>query len=354
MKKTQSCLHFTPDSCILWTGEDMPFFGIAYGNYYNTEIVKLATIVQEWIEREVSLNCLYDNTCGQCAPSVQVPEGLQIVINKLCALTTDDISNVGDLHCIGSTTLSPDAAKLLNRPFTFTVTPNASGALVSYDYSEAISNLPTGYELGKLSTRVRGTMKNGSTIISDSDKSFFTSNVKSDRFPLTAEFEINVVTPSGSVKLVKVATIAGTQDQSQTGVFDVNDFSKTDNIQFTQTDVNELLSAELCSHKSELDQLKNLDIEGCEAIQYPSKDIKAIIGVVDSTLCEHEDRIADLEEPIQYRECDDLCGEHLLEITSQEAWTKITDAMCALQQRVSDLETRLTLAETKISCCNCD
>ena len=306
MRSETSCLQYTPDSCISWTGPDMPFFGIIKGQKYSTAIISLATTLQEYVEKEVILSCLYTGECDACSPIVKIPEAVQIIINKLCSLTSDDISNVGDLSCLGIKTMSPDAAKLLNRPFKLVVQPNPTGASVSFDHLGALQTLPSNFEVGQIRTRVAGTTVRGSSIIADSNKEYFTTSVKSDRFPLTVETEINILTPSGNVKLSKNAVISGTEANEHAGVFEVYDFSKLSTKEFSQTQVNELVAAEVCSLRSELDQYKNITATSSECVTFASTDIKdivaALLGAV-SSLC---DRVKALEDKLGAE--DPQCG----------------------------------------------
>lgn len=298
MNETKNCLKPVFDTCVTWTNESMPFFGIIYGQKYDVAVHSIATILQQYIEKEVNLKCLYDGTCDNCSQLVQIPEAVQILINKLCSLNSDQIDNVADLHCLGIGTISPDAAKLLNRPIRYSVSPNTDGAAITYDYSDTLKNLPAGFEIGQVQTRVSGTMKNGSSIISDSDKEYFISNVKSDRFPLNVSFEATIITPSGNVRLTRGVTISGTEAKEQTSIMDIHDFTTIDSKKYTQTQVDELITAALCEMRSELDQFKNLGISGLSCISIASGDIKdvvaALVGAVEA-LCA---RIEDLEDKV--------------------------------------------------------
>lgn len=350
MSNEKNCLNPVFDTCVVWTGSDMPFFGIKYGEKYSVAIIKLATALQTYAEKKVSLKCLYTGECDNCTPIVLIPKAVQVIIDKLCALTTNDIENVGNLACLGATTLSPEAAKLLNRPFKSVVQPTSSGASVSFDYMEAIANLPSGHVLGDVSTKVTGTMLKGSSIIADSDKPYLSTTVKSERFPLTVETEINIITPSGNAKLYKNSVITGTEAQEYNGVFEIYDFSSTSEKTFTQTEVNELVAAEVCALKSELDQFKNIDVQNNDCITFASNDIKDIVSglvAVTKDLC---DRIKNLEK-VRTTVCDP-CGTTQTEKTPEEAIEEVAQKNCSQDEEIAALKQAIdTINEALSVCC---
>lgn len=345
----KNCLDPTWDTCVVWTGDDMPFFGIKSGEKYSVAIVKLAQALQDYVEQNVSLKCLYDDTCGNCEPVVRIPAAVEVIIDYLCAFTTDNVTNVGDLECLGNSSLSPDAAKFINTPFRYVVTPSTSGATISFDYLEAVSNIPSGYSLGGVRTKVTGSANNGSTIIGDSNKSYYTTTVKSERFPLNANLEVNVLTPSGNVKLTRNVTITGTESKEYSGVLSINDFSSKDTKVFTQTQVNELVASAVCQVISELDQLKNIDVDSTDCVQFASKDIKDVVSALAGALQDLCDRVKKLETVTTTGPGCGACGESKTAKSPEQAIEECAQTNCSQAEEISQMQEQLTTLAGQLS-----
>jgi hypothetical protein len=349
LSKDKNCLSPIADTCVIWTGNDMPFFGIVKGEAYSYSIVRLAAALQAFVSEEVSLSCLYTGTCDNCSPKVRIPAAVQVIIDKLCILNTSDISNVGNLACLGISSLSPEATKLLNRPIQYVVQPTSTGASVTFDYMEALKNLPSGHEIGSISTKVTGTVVRGSSIIADSDKEYLSTNVKSERFPLYAVSEINILTPSGNVKLYKTNVITGTEPKDYSGVLDIYDFTEKDTQVFTQTQVNELISAELCGLKSEVDQYKNLDVASNECITFSSSDIKDVVSGLVAAVADICDRLTKLET-VRTTVCDP-CGTTQTEKTPEEAIEEVALKNCSQDEEIELLKQAIETLKEQLSVC---
>lgn len=349
MSKDKNCLSPIADSCVIWTGSDMPFFNIIKGETYSYAIIKLAVALQEYVSTEVSLTCLYTGTCDNCSPKVRIPEAVQIIIDKLCALTTNDIVNVGALACLGISSLSPEATKLLNKPIKYKVQPTSTGASVIFDYMDAVKSLPEGHELGSVSTKVTGTVVRGSSIIADSDKSYLSTNVKSERFPLYAVSEINILTPSGNVKLYKTNVISGTEPKDYSSVLDIYDFTEKQSQSFTQTQVNELIAAEVCTLKSEVDQYKNLDVASNECITFSSTDIKDVVSGLVAAVSDICERLSNLET-VRTTVCDP-CGTTQTEKSPEEAIEEVALKNCSQDEEIELLKVAIETLKEQLSVC---
>lgn len=339
------------DKCILYTGPDIAAVGIVNGMRYDAVTVTLATKLAEIIEQTVDLQCLYTGTCNTCSPEVSVPEAVQIIVDKICSLTAGDISYTGQLYCLGSDSISVDAINLLGRGYQYFVEPATNGTAFGFDLTSGIQNMPAGYSISKVKAVVSGKKKNGKTVIADSSQPTASIHVTNDRFPLTAEFQVRVNSPNGTVDMVHTLVIPSAESQSAGQSFTIKDYAQGSS-SLTQDSFNALVAAQTCDNKTSLEQLRNLQLVGCEHIQYPNTDIKAIIAVHSSELCDAIERLDDLDK-VSYRECSDNCEDNLVEVTLKEALKRQGDIICDLQQDLKELTEKMTILQGQIQAC-CD
>lgn len=348
----KNCLQPVSDYCVQYTGPTIAAVGIENGMWYDQLTVQLANTLADYINTTVNLSCLYDNTCGSCDPDALVPDAVQIIIEKLCSLTTDDFVYTGSMYCIGAGSISAEGSKLTGRGFNYSGSQVGNSTSLAVDLAIATADLPPGHVVSKYRVVVSGKKKKGKTIVLDTDQPTAAVTVDNDRYPLVADVNIRVNTPTGEIDLNQIVSISNPLNTKKTGILYVRDFSRTSPAGLTQSSFNELVAAQVCQNKQDIEQVKNIDIEGCENIQYPSKDFKSVLGVHSSALCDHDGRIEDLEK-VKFRECTDSCGENLLDLTPQEAWTKVTDLICEMQSKMTELREELASLKEKMSCCDC-
>ncbi len=345
------CIEEHGDKCILYTGPDIQVVGIFNGQRYDAITIALAEKLRELIEQRVNLQCLYSGTCNTCDPEVPIPEAVQVVIDKLCALTASDISYKGQIFCLGNDSISVDAINLLGRGYQYFVEPAEVGTAFGFDLTQALVGLPSGYSVSRISTTVSGKKKNGKTVIAHSANPTASVRVDNDRFPLTADFQIRVNSPSGSVDMVHTLVIPSAESQSAGQTFTIRDYAQGESV-MTQDAFNALVAAQVCDTKTGLEQLRNLQLIGCDKIKYPNTDIKAIVSVHSSELCDLLERL-DALETVTYRECADYCEDNLIEVSLHEALRRQGDIICELQAKVLELSEKLTILEGQIQAC-CD
>lgn len=345
------CIEEHADKCILYTGPDIEAVGIEHGQRYDVLTVQLATTLAEHIERTVELKCLYTGTCNTCSEEEQIPEAVQIIIDKLCSLTAADIAYSGQIFCLGNDSISVDAINLLGRGYQYFVEPASTGTSFGYDLTGALTNMPAGYAISKVKATISGKKKGGKTVIADSTQPTAAIRVDNDRFPLTAEFQVRVNSPNGTVDMVHTLVVPSAESQSAGQTFAVKDYAQSASA-VTQDIFNALVAAQSCDNKTAIEQLRNLQLLGCENIQYPNTDIKAIVAVHSAELCDAIERLDDLET-VSYRECSDECEDNIVEIPLHDAIKRQGDIICDLQTEVKELRDLITTLQGQIQAC-CD
>lgn len=345
------CIEEHSDKCIIYTGPDIEVVGIYNNQRYDVVTVALANKLKEIIEQTVDLKCLYTGTCNTCDPEVTIPEAVQVIVDKLCSLTAADISYSGQIFCLGNDSISVDAINLLGRGYQYFVEPAEVGTAFGFDMTQALVNMPSGYSVSKISTTISGKKKNGKTVIANSSYPTASVRVDNDRFPLTADFQVRVNSPSGSVDMVHTLVIPSAESQSAGQTFTIRDYAQGESI-MTQESFNALVAAQVCDTKTGLEQLRNLQLIGCEKIKYPNTDIKAIVSVHSSELCDVIERLDELET-VSYRECSDYCEDNIIEVSLHEALKRQGDIICELQAKVLELTGNMVTLEARIQAC-CD
>lgn len=348
----KECFDPKTGNCVQYLGPTIEAAGIVHGMSYDKLTVSLANTLVDYISQTVDLSCLYDNSCGNCSQESLIPDAIQVIINKLCSFTSSDLSYNGNLYCLGGGSISAEGVKLLGKGFSYYNSQIGNSSSVGINLLKATESLPPGHSVLKYRAVVSGNKKKGKTLIVDTNEPTSTFTVGNDRYPLVADVNIRVSTPTGDVDLNQVIAISEPFSGEKSASLVVRDFSRSKVGGIDQHSFNELVAAQTCQNKTEIDQLKNMEIEGCDKIKYPSKDVKSIIGVQSTALCNHEDRISELEE-VSFRECTDDCGENLLTLKQQEAWDKITNLVCDLQKEIIDLKAKIAAVEVKQSCCEC-
>lgn len=345
------CIEEHADKCVLYTGPDIPLVGVANGQRYDAITVTLATRLVEIIEQKVELKCLYTGTCNSCSQEVSIPEGVQTIIDKLCELTASDVSYTGQMFCLGNDSISVDAINLLGRGYQYFVEPASVGTTFGYDLTSGLQNMPAGYSIGKIKATISGKKKFGKTVIADSSQPTAAVRVDNDRFPLVAEFQVRVNSPNGTVDMVHTLVVPSAESQSAGQQFSIKDYGQS-NSSLTQHTFNALVAAQACDNKTAIEQLKNLQLLGCKKIQYPNTDIKAIVSVHSSELCDVIERLDELEV-VSYRECSDECEDNLVEVSLKEALRRQGDIICDLQAELKELRDLVTTLQGQIQAC-CD
>lgn len=339
------CLSTTSDRCVIYDGKDLACCGIKNGETYDVVTVKLADTLCAFIDTRVDLSCLLDGTCGNCNPTPQIPEAVQAIINYLCKLDSDSIKFEGDLDCLFS---NSGSAKLLGKAIKYNVNSAGSKSNFSFDISDINSNLPTGYSVGNVTTKVSGTPKNGRSVLLDTDKTVGSTTLSYDRYPLKIETNVRYTTPNGTVDLVHKGTITTPVEKSFVHNFEVQDLTSTE--YSSLTDVIEAIANQVCSNTNDIDSLKNIEISGCDKIDYNTTNIAQIVAIQASALCDHEDRIEDLEK-VNVKDFTDECGERTLEKSYEDAFLYLSSEICKLKADLKSVKKDLEETKNRLSQC---
>lgn len=284
-----NCLEEYSDKCVLYTGKDYDFLGVKNGEYYDKIIIDLIDKFEEAYVEPVDLEGITEKS------NLNLNESLQAIVDKILALTSGDISYKGEAYCIGDSTLSGSSIMLIGSQFNYSVSPSSLNSSVFYDLTGLDSNLPTDYRLGRVSVVLSGQPKNGRTIITDSSKKSMGLTVDNDRFPLTLDVDLRVVSPNGDIKMTGTFSIPSKQAKSYVGELAVRDFTSSSSKVYKLKDFNEAVAAQVCSNKSKIDGLFNINLQGCSGLEYGGTDIKSILSAHQSAICSLLDRIETLE-----------------------------------------------------------
>lgn len=298
MTNCTGCLDPKGDNCLIWTGKSIPEIGIENGKYYDTEIIKLADYVVEFIEQDIELECLYDGSCGTCDRVVKIPQSIKVIIDKICSLTSEDIKYTGPTYCLGST-MSGTALKMAGKKVDYSVNTNVGNSSVSYNLSDVSNNLPDDYELAGLSVVASGKKMRGKSVIKHSKDAVLSVPVENDRFPVNLDINQYVNTPSGQILLTKNISIPSPKAGDYSDTLEVKDYTDTTVNDMTQDDFNDSIASELCNTKQYLDSLREFTIASSTCFNIGGTGVKSVIGALAAAvegLCQ---KIDSLEESIK-------------------------------------------------------
>lgn len=280
-----ACLQKIPDACVVWVGNDIPSLGIKNGDYYNDAIIAFVNKFIELSEGLIDVSSTNDGTCDNCSDKLHLFQAVQRLSDKLSSIKTSDIRLNSSTTGLTGDNLSFDSGKLLNRNLSYFVEANEnSGSLVGFDLTDAISNLPDGYQFVSSNISVSGKRKFGSTVVTDSTLPTFSVKVSNDRYHLNVETLIRVNTPSGTADLINNLLIDSPKTVVAKSVLDVKDRSKSDKEDINLNDYIASLSAQVRENKSKVDQLSNLDITGDKNISFTNTNASNVISVLASKL----------------------------------------------------------------------
>lgn len=331
-----NCLEEHSDICIQYTGPTIERFNVENGQYYNKVIVSILDELTGIVSRKVDLSCIYTNECDKCEPSVEVPQAVQLIIEKLCRLTDEDVKYTGDRYCIGDSSISSGAVYMLGKNFTYNVTPVVNGTSIAYDLTSIVKSLPNDYRVSRISTVISGKPKRGKSIITDSDKVYLGATIQNDRFPINVDIDMRINTPSGDVKLSKSLNIPSPLAGEYVAEMNVRDFGTDLDNSFTLKSFLEMTAAQVCANKTELDSYKRMDLPSCEAITYTSKDIRDIVAQQSSLLCSLSERITALEN-ISFSVQETDCGVKTYNESPEKAVNILSNICSSLVSRTNDL-----------------
>jgi len=353
------CLQEIPASCVpLNPSEDIGCLGIEAHQEISIRDAFLAQAKEycDFLERnKVELGCLQGD-CPECTESVvQSYDAVKKLIEFACNLDSDQVGTGANLYCLSGLSLS--AAKIRQRDISWNTQTLSDGLNFTYNLSQVLEQLPTGFNVNSVSIKANGYNKGtAKTLLANVSDPVGGFKLKVDNFPVNVNFEVQVGTPDGAVVLNKVISInsAVTSGANYTSL-ESSDYSDNKNFAaVTQTYVNEVLAAGLCQLRTLYDSLKQIQVSNCDGITYADKHINSVIQVHSSTLCDIVKRLNNIgAEKVSHKECDDLCGENIIEISLQESLDRKDNEICSLKSRVKLLEEQYAELSLKVErCCN--
>jgi len=158
-----------PSGCVTYSGGDIPVMDIKFGDSMDTVISKIAAYI------------------GSLSPTEQAP------------ITTDNILSKGVLRK-GTSIL---AANIIKRDFEYSLVSNGQAVVLNWNLTPVIQQLPPDYNVGLTKVIISGRNTNSSNVITDSKSPSANLTVAVDRFPVTVDFHIRVISPGGNIDMKK-------------------------------------------------------------------------------------------------------------------------------------------------------
>ncbi len=345
------CLNTQYGQCVQYLGRDFPLIGIKNKEYYDPIIIKLAQFVEDLVKNNVvDIKCLYDD-CGSNV--VPVIEAVRKIVDHICNYESSQLKTDSNLYCLGSNT-NLAASKITNTSCVWSTNLSNNNLLFNYNLSNITNNLPTGAQYLNSNIVINGSSQNGTTRINQSSSLAGMLDVPINRLPATAEIEVRVNTDKGNVSLrqnilLNSATASGPYT-TNLNARDINAFNGSTVL--SQKQYNEILASNICQLKTLVESLLEVQIDNCETLIYPKKDIISIISVHHTNLCTIIDSLKNIGAfPVDYLGTDANCGTTTSRITLQEALNKQQQDIVALIQKVATLEQKVFVIEQRLNNC---
>jgi hypothetical protein len=341
-----NCSGPTPGRCVQYFGPDIPTLGIRKGDWYDDIVVDITNALVKLInENYVDLKCLFDG-CGLA--TVTVPVGLQKVIDFLCQLNTDDVKTNSSLFCLGGPN-SLYTAQISNRTFRYNIVAGVNGYQFTYNFGEVIDNLPPNIQTGSFGVEARS----NTGLITSTTQSVGGFNLPLANLPATIKVRARLNTPDGQVEGVANISLTNfTQTGALSSQLNFSNIQGSGADELNQTQYNEQLAAALCQLKQTVDSLQDINITNCDYLEYPTKDYNTVLNVQGQRICELKekfDNILDVE--VEFRECDDSCGEALVTKTLLAALNALQDDRCQAKADIEQLKEEVKLLKEQIVAC---
>lgn len=345
-----SCAENVADSCIVWTGASIPILKIEKGKAYSTNIVNLANELVKVVEATANLKCLF-NGCGEV--EVDIPTAVQILIDKICEISTDDIINKSSMNCISGGASSAESTYFLGRNSLISTSPTATGGNFVYDATEVTSGLPDEYTISRVNVTVRGNQINGNSLVASSNSPQGIIAIPNQRYPALAEIGITANTPSGIVQLTQtIALVSSATQINSLYEFDIVDYGGAGTTALNLTTAISNMAATICQTKTDVNTLKNIQISDTEFLKFPSKKRDAVVGVI---VAELDEVIDDVSKPGNFKVFGKLCSEGCGDTTVEQSLQAVLDGygqtVCNLVAQVNEMIIRINTLEARVRVC---
>lgn len=352
------CLSETPGGCLPYTAtEDIDCLGIKSALKEDSDIqdnlVKTGKAFCEFLRNNtVDLSCLQGDLDNPLQQSYVAVEKL---LEFACNLNTDQVGTSANLYCLKDG-ISVSAAKIKDKSFTWSTQALSDGVNYTYNLSNVIENLPSGFVVNSVSIKANGNRVGSSkTLLNSSSEAIGGFKLRPDNYPVNITTELNIGTPDGQITMEKKVALTGNfTSEPYRSNLSIKDFSNNANFSaVTQTEFNEAVASAYCHLKELYDNLRNVEVADCEYMQFADGHISTVIATLAGKLCEALDRITHLgNEKISYHDCDDACGTTIREVTLQEYADLTGIDICNALTRIKVLEGQVAELQLQIkNCC---
>ena len=336
------CITETNSDCVVWFGKELPKIDMGYLDRLTCIIEGIYDLISDHIDESV-----VDASCLGMGTVTKSNDALQKLILDFCSLDAKDISFSGDISC-DIIKMSTSAKNLIGSTVEVITTPGDQSSGVSWNIRKGL-NITGSQQLISSNVKIYGNdqEKQMSVLLANSDQPIGSINVAPNKFPVTMMMEATVSTVDGIVTLNKTVTISnpskGTQSLHKLKIYNQGSVEIT-----TVEDAIESMGAAICELHGLLMSYSNIDIEDCEEyIIYNDTDIVSIVLTHAAVLCDIMKRLEDLET-VTIEDCDSEC-EETMEMSIQEAFDFLMKKICALEDRVTELENENTSLNNQIS-----
>ena len=205
---------------------------------------------------------------GDCLTDViQKLGGIIIVNNDNSSATTDDIVTRSFIR-------NPSAAcasGVVERNFDYELTANVSTSGFSWNLLNVTSQLPVDYEVALVSVKAIGQDNGTGTIIIDSNKLSAGFGADLNRYPITVDFTVRLLTPCGNLDLLKSIIVPAPANKKNKATFLVNSIVQDQSDDIILTTQLDGLESEVQQVNNRLDDFENIDLTG------QSQDLKQAV-----------------------------------------------------------------------------
>lgn len=336
------CITETNSDCVVWFGKELPKIDMGYLDRLTCIIEGIYDLISDHIDESV-----VDATCLGMGKVTKSNDALQQLILDFCSLDAKDVTFTGDIAC-DVLKMSTSATNLLGSTVEVITTPGEKSSGVSWNVKKGLKITGT-QQLLSSNVKIYGSdqERQQSVLLANSEQPIGSINVAPNKFPVTMMLEAVVSTVDGVVTLNKTVTVSNPSKGSQT-IHKLKIYNRGSVEITTVEDALESLGAAICELYGMMAELQNIDIEDCEDyIVYHDTDIVSIVLTHAAVLCDIMKRLEELET-VTIEDCDSEC-EETMEMSIQEAIDFMMKKICALEDRVTELENENTSLNNQIS-----
>lgn len=337
-----SCITETNSNCVVWFGKDLPKVDAEYLDSLTYVVEGIYDLISDHIDESV-----VDASCLGMGVATKSNDALQKLILDFCSLDAGDIKFSGDIAC-DVIKMSTSAINLNGSTVEVITTPGEKSSGVSWNIKKGLK-ITGNQQLISSNVKIYGSDYDTQTsvLLANSDQPIGSINVAPNKFPVTMMMEATVSTTDGIVTLNKTITVANPSKGSQ-AIHKLKVYNQGSVEVSTVEDAIESLGAAVCELHGMLMSYSNIDIEDCEDyIIYNDTDIVSIVLTHAAVLCDIMKRLEDLET-VTIEDCNSDC-EATMEMTIQEAFDFLMRKICALEDRVTELENENTSLKNQIN-----